>query len=246
MSAAVSRSRFVVDPGNPAQTALCLALGVGFTLALFLGMSHVGELRPPAVPADIADLRTVALPFQPPPPPQVTPAETERSVEVSTVTGFDLSPSDSPVKIAVSPPNLDELTPTIQTAPPAVIQIGALYGEFKPKLGLEIALRHVYQRSEVDTPPAALYRVTPSINKRMFHGATVLRLTLLFVVETGGSISNVRLTKSSGNPEVDAIVAETVQNDWGFSPAVKKGRKVRCLLEQPFRIELPRVSRFQQ
>ena len=237
------RLRIAAEPGSPGQTILCLVLGAAFTLALFLGMAHFGTITATAPPAGIEDLRAVALPFEPP-PPRVAPPDSEPSAEITTVTGFDLSPSDSPVKIAVSPPNLNDLTPKYQVAPPAVIQIGRLYGEFKPKMDLSTDLQHVYQRSEVDTPPLVLFRAVPSIQRRLFQNATVLRLTLLFVVETNGAITNVRISKSSGNPEVDTIVADTVQNDWGFNPATKKGRKVRCLLEQPFRIELPLVSRF--
>jgi hypothetical protein len=44
---------------------------------------------------------------------------------------------------------------------------------------------------------------------------------------------------------VDTIVIESVQNDWGFAPATKKGKKVRCIMEQPFIFKLPRASRFQ-
>jgi TonB family protein len=238
------RLRIAADPGNPAQVLLCIALGAGFTLALFLGMAHVGRINQAAPPADIEDLRSVSLPFQPPPPPRVTPADPEPVSDISTVTGFDFSPSDSPVKIAVSPPNLNDIAPSNQVAPTAYIQIGRLYGEFKPKMGFSIDLQHVYQKSEVDTPPTMLYRAAPPISRRLFKDASVLRLTLLFVVETNGAITNVRMSKSSGSPEADAIVMETVQHDWGFTPAVKKGRKVRCMLMQPFRLELPRVSRY--
>jgi TonB family protein len=73
-----------------------------------------------------------------------------------------------------------------------------------------------------------------------------LRIRLLFVVEPDGAITHVRIAQSSGIPEADAIVAETVQHDWGFAPASKKGRKVRCMLEQPFLFKLPHFSKFQE
>jgi len=246
MDDATPRLRIAVESGSLGQTILSLGLGAAFTLALFLGMAYFGKITPTAPTASIEDLRAVSLPFEPPPPSRATPAEAESSAEITTVTGFDLSPSDSPVKIAVSPPNLDDLAPRSQVAPPAVIQIGRLHGEFKPTLGVAADLQHVYQRGEVDTPPTVLFRAIPAIQRRLFQNATVLRLTLLFVVETSGAITNVRISKSSGIPDVDTIVADTVQNDWGFSPAIKKGRKVRCLLEQPFRIELPHLSRFRE
>jgi len=39
------RFRITVTPGDPAQTALCVALGTGFTLVLFMGMAHFSMLR---------------------------------------------------------------------------------------------------------------------------------------------------------------------------------------------------------
>ncbi len=240
------RLRIAVDPGNPAQTVLCVVLGAGFTLALFLGMAHFSRVKPPAPSVGIEDLRAVALPFEPPPPPRVAPADPEAVAEITTVTGFDFSPSDSPVKIAVSPPNLNDLASTYQVAPPAVIQIGQLYGEFRPKMAISIDVQHVYQKAEVDNPPTILFRAAPVIPQRLFRDVSELRMTLLFVVETNGVITNVRVAKPSGVAEADAIVTETVQNDWGFTPASKKGRKVRCMLEQPFVFKLPRASKFQE
>jgi TonB family protein len=221
-------------------------LGAGFTFALFMGMAHVGGIKQSHPPAEIEDFRAVAMPFEPPPPPQVTPKDPEPVAEMMTVTGFEFSPSDSPVKIAVSPPSLNDLAQTSQVAPPAIIQIGQLYGEFKPKMTFSIDVHHVYQKAEVDNPPTILFRAAPSIPHRLFGDAESLRMTLLFVVETNGAITSVRVSKSSGVPEADAIVTETVQNDWGFTPASKKGRKVRCMLEQPFVFKLPRVSKFQE
>jgi len=245
MTEATSRLRLTADSGNPAQTAFSVFLGAAFTFALFMGMAHFEGKAPASHPPEIDDLRTVALPFQPPPPPQVTPVEAAPMPEISTVAGFDLAPSDSPVRIAVSPPNLDDLTPTVQLAPPAMIQIGQLYGDFKPRSGLTVDLQHVYQKNEVDTIPTVLFRGQPHIADRYFHDTDHLRLTLLFVVEANGAITNVRIAKPSGSPEADAVVVETVEKEWGFAPAIKKGRKVRCMLEQPFRIDRPHSSHFE-
>ena len=152
MTEATSRLRLTADSGNPAQTAFSVFLGAAFTFALFMGMAHFEGKAPASPPPEIDDLRTVALPFQPPPPPQVTPAESAPMPEISTVAGFDLAPSDSPVKIAVSPPNLSDLSPTVLLAPPANIQIGQLHGEFKPKMSYTLDAQHVFQKTEVDNP----------------------------------------------------------------------------------------------
>jgi TonB family protein len=241
----VPRLRIAADPGNPAQTILCVVLGAGFTLALFMGMAHFSGIKQTAPSAGIEDIRAVALPFEPS-PPRVTQAEPESASEVTTVTGFDFAPSDSPVKIAVSPPNLNDLASPYQVAPPAVIQIGQLYGAFKPKMAVTVDVQHIYQKTEVDNPPTILFRAAPNIPKRLYGDASFLRIRLLFVVEPDGAITHVRIAQSSGMPEADAIVAETVQHDWGFAPASKKGRKVRCMLEQPFLFKLPHFSKFQE
>jgi TonB family protein len=164
---------------------------------------------------------------------------------MATVTGFDFSPSDSPVKIAVSPPSFTDLVTSTKVAPPANIRIGQLNGEFKPRIGLAVSPQHVYQRTEVDNPPVVLFRAAPPISQRLFGDSAELRITLLFVVEPDGAITNVHVAKSSGIQDVDTIVIESVQNDWGFAPATKKGKKVRCIMEQPFIFKLPRASRFQ-
>ena len=246
MDESLPRLQVDADQGNPVQTVVCVVLGTGFTLALFMGMAHFGGINQTKTADAIEDLRVVAMPFEPPPPPQVTPKDPEPTPDMMTVTGFEFSPSNSPVRIAVSPPDLNNLAQANQVAPPAVIQIGQLYGEFKPKMAFSIDVHHVYQKAEVDNPPTILFRSAPSIPHRLFGDADSLRLTLLFVVETNGAITSVRVSKSSGVSEADAIVSETVQNDWGFTPATKKGRKVRCMLEQPFLFKLPRVSKFQQ
>ncbi len=244
MAQAISRLRLATDSGNPAQTFLCVVLGSAFTLALFMGMAHFGRTAPAGPPPEIDDLRAVVLPIEPPPPPQVTPAESTPVADITTVTGFDFAPSDSPVKISVSPPTLDDLTPSIQLAPPAIIQIGQLRGDFKPRTGLTFDLQHIYQKTEVNTIPVVLFRAQPPITEHHFGDSNMLRLTLLFVVEADGTITHVRVSKPSVNPVVDAIVMDTFENGWGFSPAIKKGRKVRCMLEQPFLIPRPHFSPF--
>ncbi|MDD2762514.1 MAG: energy transducer TonB [Opitutaceae bacterium] len=230
--------------GTPVQTALSVLLGAGFTFCLFLGMAHYANLAPNHPPPEIEDLRAVAIPFLPPPPPPAPPAEAAPAQEITTVTGFDLSPSDSPVKIAVSPPNLDAFGSANQLAPPAVIQIGQLLGGFKPKSEITSDLRHVYQENEVDRIPTVLYRIPPTIPSRFTRGGKSLRTTLLLVINTDGTVGDVRVAKSSGEPEVDAIVVENVKA-WGFSPAIKRGKKVRCLLMQPFIFVAPYKSPFQ-
>jgi TonB family protein len=229
---------------SAARNALSVLMGAGFTFCLFWGVAHYARVAPSHPPPEIDDLRAVALPIQPPPPPSSVQPETEPSITTVTVVDFAPGPSDSPVKIAITLPSLDSLLPATRLALPAMLQVGQLYGEFKPRTDLSVDTQRVFQQSEVDSIPTALYRPPPSISRRLFKDADKIRVTLLFVVEANGTITNVRVVRPSGNPEVDAIVLETVQKEWGYAPAMKRGKKVRCLLQQPFTIVLPSASPF--
>ena len=230
--------------GSAARNALSVLMGAGFTFCLFWGVAHYARVAPSHPAVEIDDLRAVALPIQPPPPPSSVQPETEPAITTVTVVDFAPGPSDSPVKIAITLPSLDSLLPATRLALPAMLQVGQLYGEFKPHTDLVVDTQRVFQQSEVDSIPTALYRPPPSISRRLFKDADKIRVTLLFVVEANGTITNVRVVRPSGNPEVDTIVLETVQKEWGYAPAMKRGKKVRCLLQQPFTIVLPSASPF--
>ncbi len=239
-------SRLRTPPGaaNLAPTILSLLLGAGFTLCLFLGMAHFGNLSPTVAPPEFLDLRAVAVPVEPPPPPRIEPVAAAVEPMPSTVTGFDLAPSDSPVRIAVSPPNLDALSSTIQLAPPARIEIGQLMGDFRPQADPVAFAQHVYQQNEVDRIPTVLFRNPPTIPSRYTRNGQSVRVTLLLLIDTEGAVTDVRVAASSGEPEVDDIVVENIKT-WGFSPAIKKGHKVRCLLQQQYIFVRARQSKFQ-
>jgi TonB family protein len=234
----------IAGAGTGAQTALSLLMGAGFTFCLFLGIAHYGNLVQGSPPSEIEDLRVVAIPFQPPPPPQMAPTEAAPAPEISTVTGFDLSPSDSPVKIAVSPPNLDSLSSVNTLAPPAVIQIGRLIGGFKPWMDVVADTQHVFQESEVDRIPSVLYREPPVIPARFTRGGRSVHVTLLLIIDANGAVGDVKVVRSSGEAEMDDIVVENIKT-WGFSPAIKRGKKVRCLLQQPYIFVPPHHSPFE-
>jgi TonB family protein len=232
------------DAGSAAHSFLSVLMGAGFTFGLFWGVAHYARVAPRDPLPAIDDLHSVALPVQPPPPPRTTPPETEPALAPASVVDFEPGASDSPVKIGVVVPNLEALVPTPPQALPALLQVGSLRGEFKPRADAFLDAQRIFQQSEVDRIPTALYRPPPPISRRHFKDVDRIRITLLFVVEANGSITNVRVVKSSENPDVDAIVMDTVQNEWGFTPAIKRGRKVRCLMQQPFTIMLPSASKF--
>ncbi len=230
------------EGGGVGHSVLSLLLGTGFTLGLFLGIAHYEKAAPESLPPDLDDLRVAMLPIEPPPLP-VTPVQAEP--DFTPMAGFELSPSESPVKIAVSPPNLTAILPEdLSKAPPANAQVNLRLTDFKPRMTFLDDSQHVYQRSEVDRAPAVLERPNPQVSSRVRDNARLLRVTLVVVIGTNGEVGNIRLTKSSGNPQFDDLMLEYIKA-WVFSPAMKGGKKVRCLIEQAITVQWQAGSRFE-
>jgi TonB family protein len=217
----------------PLRTELAsLAASVGFTLALFAGIAQLENVHPAGAAAmDIADIKMAALPLDAPPP---KPADDAEPVEAAAVplAGLDAGSADSPIKIAVLPPELAGIIPVPEIPPSAVIRSGRPAVDFKPRAVIDAEYGRVYQRSEVDRPPAVLSRDDPVIPDRVRNDAAMMRVTLLIVIDPRGGITSVRIFKSSGNAQFDRIIMESVQASWVFSPAMKNGRNVRCMVEQ--------------
>lgn len=212
--------------------------GLAFTLFLFLGLAHLENVHPAPPGPEIADLRAVSVPLEAPPPP-LPPAEQAPPPEpMPALTGIELGASDSPVRIAVVPPDLEALLPSSRQPPRAVIQPGYLHTEFKPRMDTQAELRHIYQISEVDQPPQALVRVAPAVPASLFGDARMLRVMLLVVIDADGSVASVRIGRSSGQPVFDEAAMETVRTQWEFTPAVRRGKKVKCIAQQAFRVNL--------
>ena len=208
-------------------------VGAGFTLGLFLALAyfeHRGVSQPAPV---IEELRPVSIPFDTPPPP-VTQTVPE---PVSTaVTGIEVAAAaDSPVRIAVSVPILENLP--VPLAPPARIQTSALYTDFKPKMDLMTESQHVFQQSEVDQRPTVLVNTSPRVPSLVRNRAAFLRVVLLMVIDAKGAVSSVRMLNTSGNEAFDQIVVSCVQDEWVFSPAVRKGKKVKCLVQRSITVK---------
>jgi TonB family protein len=212
--------------------------GLGCTFTLFFGMAHFENvgIGDPAV--DIEDARMVAAPFEPPPPPPVyTTTEPATALEqLPAFAGIDVARSDSPVQIAVVSQEFDGFMPGAQLPPKALVPFTYLHTELKPRAEIEIDSRRVYQISEVDQLPRAVVRVAPTVAAEVFGGKSSLRVVLLIVIDANGRALSTRIAESSGKPAFDAIVAQTVNDRWEFSPAIRRGRSVKCLAQQPFRV----------
>jgi len=220
--------------GQAGTEALSALLGAGFTLGLFLAIAHFEAGPAEAETVDLMELRSMAVPLDTPPPrPTETPPLTDGG---SPLAGLDIAPAESDVKIAVVPPDLDQFMPVPTAAPAANIQPAQLYTEFKPRMEIESDFSRVFQTHEVDQRPAVLARPTPFIPPAVRGNAETLRVTVLIMVDTRGAVGSVRIVNPSGNDQFDAIIVRDIREAWVFSPAVRKGRKVRCLLQQSVRV----------
>ncbi len=213
-----------------------LLIGTGFTFALFFGLAHFENFGTTPPITEIEDVRMAALPLEPPPPPPKLEELAPVPDEALPFAGLEIGASDSPVSIAVVPPDLEVMLPATTSLPRAKIQVGFLHSELKPKAGLEVDLRHVYQSTEVDQKPHAIVRTVPIIPSEVSGSASTLRVGLLLLLDVNGHPESVRVAESSGNPRFDTIVANTVKDEWMFSAATRRGRKVRVLAQQSFRI----------
>jgi|CZKI01.1.fsa_nt_gi TonB family protein len=230
MAEAASIPRFRSRAEHLADEALCLSLGAGLTFVLFMGIAHFEMVKAVAPPPEIEDLRAVSAIFEPPPPKVEDHPE---PLDISMpLTGIDIEASDSPVKLAVVPPDLDKLVPPADLPPLATIQFGQLLTDLKPRASTSGDFQHIYQQSEVDQPPLALVKTIARVPSRVREDAQSLRVTLLLVVDAEGGVTGIRVLKPSGNAKFDSIVLESVRDEWEFSPAIRKGRKVRCMVQQ--------------
>jgi TonB family protein len=230
--------------GGWREELVSVLAGAGFTCALLFGLAYLANSTPPPPPAAIADLRIMTAPLDPPPPP---PPVTEVSAppDVSSpFSGLEVGSSSSSVKIAVVPPDLDALIPRQAEMPRATIDVGRFYTSFRPKMDPIQDFQRVYQPSEVDQRPVRQITTIPRIPDRVRDDAASLSVTLLIVVSEKGEATNVRVARSSGNPQFDAIIVRCVQEEWGFTPAVRKGKRVKCLTEQPYTVQWTAGSPF--
>jgi outer membrane biosynthesis protein TonB len=218
-----------LQTASPARwEAASWAAGLGFSFILFSTLARLGGVAGGSREPEIADLAVVSFPVVEPPPPK--PAQPPAPEEPAPpLVGIEAGPSDSAVKISVLPPDLAALLPP--QPPRATVALGRIAADLKPRAEVEMDARHVYQQSEVDERPRAVVRAAPPVGN-FLRQAPSLSVDLLLLIGVDGHAESIRVIRSSGQPEFDALVGLTVRDGWVFSPAIKRGRKVRCLAEQ--------------
>jgi TonB family protein len=219
------------DLGLEAAGAVLSAL---FTFGLFMGVAHFESKSPEEEAPSFTELRALSIPMEAPPP---RPTEIPQTASTaSPIAGIEVGSSDSDVKIAVVPPDLEQFIPAPRAAPAATSAVTQLYTEFSPSMDLSADFSRIFHQSEVDKIPTVLSRPNPIIPSYVRQGADSLRVVMLLLVDQNGVVKSVRVLESSGNPDFDAIITRDAQEAWVFTPAIKKGKRVRCLVQQYTRV----------
>lgn len=212
-----------------------VVIGLAASWLIFFGLSRVQYREVSAPPPVVDDLRTVEMPFEPPPPP-------ERPKDVPQITVSNLivlapQRSDSPVKLPTVP-IMPETVPPVMGVP----KIDFTLKDFKPQqINTEFETRHVFEAREVDQICVALVKVRPEVSKLMLHAAKRLRVVFICIVNRDGSLEGIRVVESSGSRDLDEASAEALRN-WKFSPALRHGHPVRQWVQQSFLYKLDKGS----
>jgi protein TonB len=206
--------------------------GLGCAGLILVALAFLRVPRAPEPVAEIYTARLVTLPFDEPPPPPREQAPPEMGSIVGPMRLEIVATAASAVHIQVPDfPLLNTETPP----PPARAIVAARFDLAKsithPVDNSELSSRRIFDRSEVDQRPMVVYRVTPKIRENRVGKMATPRVVLLLVVNTDGSVGDVRLMRSSQEEDFDQAMIEAIR-EWRFSPAIRKGRKVRCWVEQ--------------
>jgi protein TonB len=96
-------------------------------------------------------------------------------------------------------------------------------------------MESAFSLSEIDQKPRAVYQAAPLYPNEMRGKKVEGVVTLLFVVDASGKVSNPRVEKSTHpafeKPALDAL------KQWKFEPAVKGGQRVGCKMRLPMRFQ---------
>jgi protein TonB len=205
-------------------------------------------LRAPLKPGPATEIytaRLVTLPFDEPPPPPREQVPPEPGPIVGPMRVEIAPEAASAVHLQV--PDL-LLSDTVMPPPPARAVVAARFDPAnsvaRPVDADDLQARRIFSRSEVDQRPMVVYRLTPKLSSKRVSKMRTPRVVLLLVVETDGSVGDVRLMHGSGEEDFDQTIIEAIR-EWQFSPAILKGRKVRCWVEQPISVKVSEATPFE-
>ncbi len=95
--------------------------------------------------------------------------------------------------------------------------------------------KSAFSLSEIDQKPRPIFQSAPVFPPQLAGKKVDGLVTILFVVDATGKVSNPRVEKSSHpafeRPAVDAV------KQWKFEPAVRGGKRVACKVRAPIRFQ---------
>jgi protein TonB len=205
-------------------------------------------LRAPreSVPAtEVNTARLVTLPFDEPPPPPREQAPPDPGPIVGPMR-LEIAP-EAASAVHIQVPDF-ALLDAEMPPPPARAVVAARFDPAKsiarPMDADDLSAMRIFSRNEVDQRPMVVYRVTPKLSDKRVGKMATPRVVLLLVVNTDGSVGDVRVMLGSGEEDFDQTMIETIR-EWRFSPAILKGHKVRCWVEQKVSVKLSGATPFE-
>ncbi len=96
-------------------------------------------------------------------------------------------------------------------------------------------LDDIFSLTEIDQKPRAIFQAAPIFPSTMRGKKVEGVVTLIFVVDPSGKVTNPRVEKSS-HPAFDKPALDAIKQ-WKFEPAVKGGERVNCKMRQSIRFQ---------
>lgn len=215
-----------VDHGAPALRRLAsVGGGVVVSILILVGISRAQKTQiPPQLPLT-GELRMTVIE---PPPPAPPVANAPPSLTSAPEFEFEAQPESDGLEITAT------ILPRSIPAPPIPDHMFEIsFDAFK--MGGEITAEenpnHVFEASQVNERPVPLYRKSPIVPRDLLKNVDKPRVTLLFVVNQDGTVGDIRVLRAPSR-EIGEIMVQAVE-EWKFRPAMKSGRKVRCLVQLP-------------
>jgi protein TonB len=97
------------------------------------------------------------------------------------------------------------------------------------------SLESAFSLAEIDQKPRAIFQSTPLYPSEMRHQKVEGVVTVIFIVDPSGKVSNPRVEQST-HPAFERPALDAVKQ-WKFEPAIKAGKRVNCKMRVPIRFQ---------
>lgn len=101
--------------------------------------------------------------------------------------------------------------------------------------GISEKMEDAFSLADIDQKPRAVFQVAPMFPSEMRGKKVQGQVTLIFVVDAAGKVTELRVEKSS-HPAFERPALDAVKQ-WKFEPAVKGGQQVACKMRLPMRFQ---------